>query len=62
MADQVIAVSNAIYVVKNYEESWPGRGNGQMWCRGQALDGATLRVLMNPVIAGQAKMVLVFTG
>ena len=61
MADQVIVVADAVHVVQNHQESWPGRENGQLWCRGQAPNGTTLKVLMDPVIAGQAGMVLVYT-
>lgn len=41
-----ISVNSAIYVVKNYEITYPGRISGQQWYVGRAPDGDSLRVLV----------------
>lgn len=60
MASQVLAVADVIHAVRNHDDTWPGKRPGQQWCRGQTPNGTTLKVLMDPVIAGEARIVLVF--
>jgi hypothetical protein len=48
MAKHYIDVNDAIYVVRNYNESWAGWKPGQFWYRGSTQYGRPLKVLIDP--------------
>ena len=48
MIRQDIDVNDAIYVVRNYSESWSGRKPRQFWYRGSTQNGRPLKILIDP--------------
>ena len=59
LSDEGIAIQEAINVVRTTQDTWAGKQQGQLWCRGETPDGRKLRVLMGAIAANTSTMIVV---